>query len=128
MADFVVIGAGLTGASAAIALRKYSVDARVTLIGEEDELPYERPPLSKGYLRGEQPIEKLLVRPREFYQAQSIDTLFGARASRIDGTQRVVYVDGDRRVRYDRLLIATGVRNRRPPIPGIDLPGVHQLR
>src|SRR5688500_4302207 len=128
MADFVVLGAGLTGASAAIALRKYSVDARVTLIGEEDELPYERPPLSKGYLRGELPVEKLLVRPREFYAEQTIDTLFGSRASRIDGTQHVVHLDGRRQVPFDRLLIATGVRNRRPPIPGIDLHGVHQLR
>jgi 3-phenylpropionate/trans-cinnamate dioxygenase ferredoxin reductase subunit len=128
MADFVVIGAGLTGASAAIALRKYSVDARVTLIGEEDQAPYERPPLSKGFLRGDLPLERLLVRPREFYTQQGIDTMFGARAERIDESQRIVHVDGDRRVPFDRLLIATGVRNRRPPIPGLDLPGVHQLR
>ena len=128
VADFVVIGAGLAGASAAIALRKYSVDARVILIGDEEELPYERPPLSKGYLRGEQPFEKLLVRPREFYGHQSIDTMFGARACRIDAARRIVHLDGGRRVPYDRLLIATGVRNRRPPIPGIDLDGVHQLR
>jgi 3-phenylpropionate/trans-cinnamate dioxygenase ferredoxin reductase subunit len=128
MADFVVIGAGLTGASAAIALRKYSVDAQVMLIGEEDQAPYERPPLSKGYLRGELPLEKLLVRPPEFYAQQGIDTVFGARAERIDATQRIVHLEGDRRVPFDRLLIATGVRNRRPPIPGIDLPGVHQLR
>lgn len=128
MADFVVLGAGLTGASAAIALRKYSVDARVTLIGEEDEPPYERPPLSKGYLRGEVPAEKLLVRPREFYAQQTIDTVFGTRACRVDGTQRVVHLDDARRVPFDRLLIATGARNRRPPIPGSDLPGVHQLR
>ena len=128
MADFVVIGAGLTGASAAIALRKYSVDAHVVLIGEEDQAPYERPPLSKGYLRGEQPLEKLLVRPPEFYAQQGIDTMFGARAERIDAAQRIVHLEGDRRVPFDRLLIATGVRNRRPPIPGIDLPGVHQLR
>jgi 3-phenylpropionate/trans-cinnamate dioxygenase ferredoxin reductase subunit len=128
MADFVVLGAGLCGASAAIALRKYSVDARVTLIGDEAEAPYERPPLSKGYLRGEQAFEKLLVRPPEFYAQQSIDTLFGSRARRIDPMRRVVHLDGDRRVPFDRLLIATGVRNRRPPIPGIDLQGVHQLR
>ena len=128
MANFVVIGAGLTGGSAAIALRKYSVDARVTLIGDEEEVPYDRPPLSKGYLRGEQPIEKLLVRPREFYAQQTIDTVLGSRACRIDATQRIVHLDGDRRVPFDRLLIATGVRNRRPPIPGIDLQGVHQLR
>ena len=128
MAEFVVIGASLAGASAAIALRKYSVDARITLIGDEDEAPYERPPLSKGFLRGEQPVEKLLVRPREFYAEQTIDTMYGSRACRIDAVQRVVHLDGGRRVPYDRLLIATGARNRRPPIPGIDLQGVHQLR
>ena len=128
MADFVVIGGGLTGASAAIALRKYSVDARVTLIGDEDEAPYERPPLSKGYLRGDSPLEKLLVRPREFYAHQDIDTMFGSRACGIDWTRRIVQTAGDRRVPFDRLLIATGARNRRPPIPGIDLEGVHQLR
>ena len=128
MADFVVLGAGLTGASAAIALRKYSVDARVTLIGEEDEAPYERPPLSKGYLRGELPFDKLLVRPAEFYAQQTIDTVFGTRASRIDGAERVVHLNDGRRVPFDRLLIATGVRNRRPRIPGIDLQGVYQLR
>jgi 3-phenylpropionate/trans-cinnamate dioxygenase ferredoxin reductase component len=128
MADYVVIGAGLTGASAAIALRKYSVDAMVTLVGEEDEVPYERPPLSKGYLRGEQPVDKLFVRPREFYEQQTIDTMFGSRACQIDTAQRVVHLDGGRRVAFDRLLIATGVRNRRLPIPGIELPGVHQLR
>ena len=128
MNQFVVIGAGLTGASAAIALRKYSVDARVTLIGDETELPYERPPLSKGYLRGEQPFEKLLVRPPEFYAQQSIDTLLGSRVIRIDPAERLVHLEGGGAVPFDRLLIATGVRNRRPPIPGIDLPGVHQLR
>jgi 3-phenylpropionate/trans-cinnamate dioxygenase ferredoxin reductase subunit len=128
MADFVVLGAGLTGASAAIALRKYSVDARVTLIGEEEEAPYERPPLSKGYLRGEQPIEKLLVRPREFYAQQTIDTIFGVRATSIDVPRRIVHLKDGRRVPFDRLLIATGVRNRRPSIPGIDLQGVYQLR
>ena len=128
MADFVVLGGGLTGASAAIALRKYSVDARVTLIGDENEAPYERPPLSKGYLRGEVPIEELLVRPREFYTQHTIDTVFGTRACRIDTKRRLVHLDDGRRMTFDRLLIATGARNRRPPIPGIDLHGVHQLR
>lgn len=128
MADFVVLGAGETGASAAIALRKYSVDAQVTLIGEEDEAPYERPPLSKGYLRGELPIEKFLVRPREFYAQHTIDTMLGTRARRIDAMHRIVHLNDGRRVAFDRLLIATGARNRRPPMPGIDLQGVHQLR
>jgi 3-phenylpropionate/trans-cinnamate dioxygenase ferredoxin reductase subunit len=128
MARFVVVGAGLTGASAAIALRNYSVDAKVTLIGDEDEAPYERPPLSKAFLRGELPVEKLLVRPPDFYARQGIDTIFGTRAIRVDTTRRVVDLQDGRRVPFDRLLIATGVRNRRPPIPGIDLPGVYQLR
>ena len=128
MADFLVLGASLAGASAAIALRKYSVDARITLIGEEEQAPYERPPLSKGYLRGEVAIDKLLVRPPEFYAQHGITTMFGARASRVDPARRIVHLDGGRRVPYDKLLIATGARNRRPPIPGIGLDGVYQLR
>src|SRR5688572_3161616 len=128
MANFVVIGAGLTGGSAAIALRKYGLDARVKLIRDEEEVPYDRPPLSKGYLRGEQSIEKLLLRPREFYALQTTDTVLGSRACPIAATQRIVHLDGDRHVPFDRLLIATGVRNRRPPIPGIHLQGIHQLR
>lgn len=128
MAHVVVVGASLAGASAAIALRKHGADVRITLIGEEDAAPYERPPLSKGFLRGETPFEKLLVRPAECYAQQEITTSFGARASRIDAARRVVHLDGGREVQYDKLLIATGARNRRPPIPGIELAGVHQLR
>lgn len=128
MRECVILGAGLAGASAAIALRKYRADARVTLIGEEDQPPYERPPLSKGYLRGDTPIEKLQVRPPEFYAQQAIDTMFGTRARGIDERGRHVDLEDGRKVPFDRLLIATGARNRRPPIPGIDLQGVHQLR
>ena len=128
MADYVIIGASLTGASAAIALREHSIDANVTLIGAEDGLPYERPPLSKGYLRGAVPFEKLLVRPPQFYSAQRIQLMLGSRVTSIDASRRLVYVADGRRVPYDSLLIATGAQNRHAHIPGIGLEGVHSLR
>lgn len=128
MADYVIVGASLAGASAAIAIRELDADATVMLIGAEDGWPYERPPLSKGYLRGAVPVEKLLVRLAEFYAAQRIDTMFGARVTRIDSSRRIVYVEDGRRVPYDSLLIATGAHNRHAHIPGIDLHGVHSLR
>jgi len=128
MASHVIVGASLAGACAAIALREHSVDANITLIGAEDGLPYERPPLSKGYLRGAVPFERLLVRPPEFYSAHSIELMFGSRVTSIDSSRRIVYVADGRRVAYDSLLIATGAHNRRARIPGIDLEGVHSLR
>jgi len=128
MAAYVVIGASLAGASAAIALRQQSIDANVTLLGAEDSLPYERPPLSKGYLRGTVPLEKLLVRPAQFYSDQSIELMLGSRVTGIDASRRIVHVAGGKRVPYDSLLIATGAHNRQAHIPGIDLDGVHSLR
>jgi 3-phenylpropionate/trans-cinnamate dioxygenase ferredoxin reductase subunit len=108
MADHVIIGAGLAGASAAIALRENSPSDRVTLIGSEDIAPYERPPLSKGYLRGSVPFEKLLVRPAEFYAAHQIQTMFGSPVSGIDAGRRIVRIADGRRVPFDSLLVATG--------------------
>ena len=128
MADVVIIGGSLAGASAAIAIREQSIDANVTLLGAEAGLPYERPPLSKGYLRGAVAFEKLLVRSAQFYAAQSINLMLGSRVTGIDASRRIVHVAGGARVPYDSLLIASGVRNRRPQIPGIDLEGVHSLR
>ncbi|MGE0361423.1 MAG: NAD(P)/FAD-dependent oxidoreductase [Vicinamibacterales bacterium] len=126
--SFVVVGASLTGATAAATLRADGFDGDITLIGAEPDPPYERPPLSKQYLRGETPFEKALVRPATFYAEHRIETLFGVRATRVDPPGRVVHLETGRRVPYDRLLIATGVRNRRPPIPGLELDGVLDLR
>jgi NADPH-dependent 2,4-dienoyl-CoA reductase/sulfur reductase-like enzyme len=93
--SYVVVGTSLAGATAAITLRDGNADARVTLIGAEREPPYERPPLSKAYLRGEAPFEKALVRPSSFYADHGIETLFGARVTRIDpAAHRVELVDG----------------------------------
>src|SRR5512145_2107311 len=126
--SFVVVGASLTGATAAATLRQDGFDGDITLIGAEPHPPYERPPLSKQYLRGEAPFEKALVRPVAFYGEHRIETVLGVRATRVDPAERIVHLETGRRVHYDKLLIATGVRNRRLPIPGLDLPGVFDLR
>jgi 3-phenylpropionate/trans-cinnamate dioxygenase ferredoxin reductase component len=123
-----IAGASLAGASAAFALRDEGFDGRVVLVGDEHELPYERPPLSKKYLSGEQAFEKALVRPAAVYEERTIELLLGTPVASIDARDRALVLADGRRVRADRLLVATGGRNRRPPIPGLDLPGVHDLR
>ncbi len=126
--SFVVVGASLAGATAAVTLRQDGFDGDITLIGAEPHPPYERPPLSKQYLRGETPFEKALVQPATFYDEHRIEAFLGIRATRVDPVERIVHLETGRRVPYDKLLIATGVRNRRPPIPGLELPGVFDLR
>lgn len=125
---FVIIGASLAGGVAAATLRQDGFDGDVVLIGAESQPPYERPPLSKQYLRGEAPFEKALVRPAGFYEQNRIETHFSTRATRVDPIRRIVELDTGAPVHYDKLLIATGVRNRRPPIPGLDLRGIFDLR
>jgi 3-phenylpropionate/trans-cinnamate dioxygenase ferredoxin reductase component len=125
---FVIIGASLAGGVAAATLRQDGFNGDVVLIGAEAQPPYERPPLSKQYLRGEAPFEKALVRPAAFYEQNRIETRFNTRATRVDPIRRTVALDTGAPVHYDKLLIASGVRNRRPPIPGLDLPGVFDLR
>ena len=127
-AKYVIVGASLAGATAAITLREEGADGTVTLIGAEQEPPYERPPLSKAYLRGEAPFDKALVRPSGFYAEHGIETMFGTRATRIDPSARFVELEDYRRVPFDALLIATGGRNRRSSISGGDLEGIYGLR
>jgi len=125
---FAIVGASLAGGAAAVTLREEGFDGRVILIGEEPQPPYERPPLSKEYLRGEQPFEDALVRPLDFYASNDIETHFRTRATRVDPVEKTVELFDAERVRYDKVLIATGSRNRRFPIPGLDLEGVYDLR
>lgn len=125
---FVIAGANLAGASAAIALRDEGFDGEVVLIGAESDLPYERPPLSKAYLRGEVPFESSLVRPAAFYRERAIDVRLGVRVVAVDPAARQVACEPGGPVAYDALLVATGGRNRRPPIPGLDLEGIYGLR
>lgn len=125
---FVIVGAGLAGGGAAATLREEGFDGRVVLIGAERQPPYERPPLSKEYLRGESSFERALVQPPGFYGENGIETWFGARATRVDAADKVVELDDGERVAYDRLLVTTGGRNRRFPVPGLDLEGIYSLR
>ncbi|MBJ7601141.1 MAG: hypothetical protein DLM67_03465 [Candidatus Nephthysia bennettiae] len=125
---FVIVGAGLAGGTAAMTLRQEGFEGEVALIGAEVHPPYSRPPLSKEYLRGEAPFQDQLVNPVESYASNSIDVELGTRVLRIDAGEKVVELAGGRRLAYDRLLVTTGGRNRRPPIPGIELSGVLQLR
>src|SRR5881628_1143273 len=123
-----IVGASLTGASAAATLREDGFDGRVVLLGAEPQLPYDRPPLSKAYLRGGMPFEKTLLRQPEFYRERNIEMRLGTMVVGVDPEGRTLELQGGERLEFDSVLIATGGRNRRFPIPGLDLPGVHDLR
>jgi 3-phenylpropionate/trans-cinnamate dioxygenase ferredoxin reductase subunit len=125
---FVIVGASLTGGSAAVTLREEGFDGRTILIGEEPHPPYARPPLSKEYFRGEEPFVDALLRPLDFYASNEIETRLGVRASRVDPVDKTVELADGRRIPYDKVLIATGSRNRRLPTPGLELEGVYDLR
>src|SRR5256885_4157332 len=124
----VVVGASLAGATAAPTLREEGFDGEIRLIGAEAQLPYNRPPLSKGYLRQQERFEDQLVKPAAYYAEQRIELTLGMRATAIDAKQKVVALEGGERVVYDRLLVATGGRNRALSVPGANLEGVFQLR
>ena len=125
---FLILGAGLAGGTAAMALREEGFGGEVTLVGAESRPPYHRPPLSKTYLRGEEPFEDQLVNPDDSYASQGIHLQLGARALRIDPEAKLLELERGGPLPYDRLLVTTGGRNRRPPIPGLELEGVLQLR
>jgi 3-phenylpropionate/trans-cinnamate dioxygenase ferredoxin reductase subunit len=128
MAAYVIVGASLAGATAAITLRQEGFDGTVTLIGAEPVPPYARPPLSKAYLRGDAPFDQALVRPLAFYADHDIQTMFGTRVIRIDPSKRIVELENRQRMPFDALLIATGGRNRQMSIPGSGLEGIYGLR
>src|SRR5580704_896637 len=124
----VIVGAGHGGFQLAASLRQGGFDGTITLLGEEPVLPYQRPPLSKDYLDGKIGLDLLLMRPDAFYRDHRIDYLAGTRAAEIDrGANRLRLASGEQ-LDYDHLVLATGARNRVPPIPGIELDGVCYLR
>ncbi len=125
---YVIVGANLCGGRAAETLRQEGFNGRLVLVGAEGERPYERPPLSKEYLRGEEERGQIFLRPPEFYEEQEIELRLGVRAERLDVKERTVELAGGERLVYDKLLIATGGRVRRLEVPGADMEGVHYLR
>ena len=128
MTTVAIVGASLAGAKAAEGLRDNGFTDRIVLIGEETERPYERPPLSKGYLLGTQPREKAYVHEAQWYPEHDVELLLGVRATNLDAGRHTLTLDGYEPLRYDRLLLATGSRVRRLDVPGTDLSGVRYLR
>ncbi|MGH7728090.1 MAG: NAD(P)/FAD-dependent oxidoreductase [Vulcanimicrobiaceae bacterium] len=128
MKTYVIIGAGVAGASAAEALRGEGFDGRVVLVGEETDLPYQRPPLSKELLRGEVTDDSVLLRTPGFYQSSAIELRLGERVVEIDPRLRRIAFASGARLDYDKVLVATGGEPRRMLIPSASLPGVCYLR
>jgi 3-phenylpropionate/trans-cinnamate dioxygenase ferredoxin reductase subunit len=124
----VIVGASLAGGNAAATLREDGFDGRITLIGDEPELPYERPPLSKDYLRGEVGREKVYVHDEGFYAEHDIELRLNTAAVDLNTSNTEVALDDGDVLRYDRLLLATGSEPRRLAISGAELDGVMYLR
>jgi 3-phenylpropionate/trans-cinnamate dioxygenase ferredoxin reductase component len=125
---FVIVGAGEAGGSAAQVLREEGFEGELVLVGAEDHLPYERPPLSKSYLNGEPYKSEGSLQGQEWYDVQHVDLRLGHRAVSLDRSTREIVLDDNERLRYDKLLIATGATPRRLDVPRADLGGVHYLR
>lgn len=125
----VIIGASTGGASAADGLRRAGFDGEITVIGEEPELPYDRPQLSKGYLvHGDAAEDKLFLRPPEYYAQQRVTMRLGETATALDASRRAVTLASGEQLGYDRLIIATGGEAVRLNLPGADLAGIYYLR
>jgi NADPH-dependent 2,4-dienoyl-CoA reductase/sulfur reductase-like enzyme len=126
--DYLLIGGGLASGQAAKQLRQQDETASITLVGEEPYVPYDRPPLSKDFLRGEKPRDQLFFEPESYFREHRIDLILGTPVQQlhIDG-KRVTLADG-RSIQFGKALLATGGRPIRPSIPGADVAGVHYLR
>ncbi|RFU83300.1 NAD(P)/FAD-dependent oxidoreductase [Streptomyces triticagri] len=125
---FVIVGGGLAGAKAAETLRAEGFTGRVILICDERDHPYERPPLSKGYLLGKEARDSVFVHERAWYARANVELHLGQPVVHIDREGKAVHLGDGATVRYDKLLLATGAEPRRLDIPGTDLAGVHHLR
>jgi 3-phenylpropionate/trans-cinnamate dioxygenase ferredoxin reductase subunit len=130
MADaaVVIVGAGHAGFQLAASLRQHGFDGKVVLIGDEPALPYQRPPLSKDYLDGKIGFDLLLMRPETFFTEHRIELVSGLAVREIDRAGKAAVLANGQRLGYDHLVLATGARNRVPPLPGSELDGVCYLR
>src|ERR1700674_1623919 len=120
----VIVGAGHAGFQLAASLRQHGLDDAITLIGDEPHLPYQRPPLSKDYLDGKIGLDLLLMRPETFFTEHRIELVTGRAVAEIDRAGKAVILTTKARIEFDHLVLATGARNRVPPLPGVELDGV----
>lgn len=126
--SIIIIGASHAAAQASVSLRQSGWDSDITVIGDEDVLPYHRPPLSKDFLSGEKSIEDILIRPAESYVAANISMKLGVRVGAIDRAAKTILTDEGETLSYTKLVLTTGARIRRLPIAGEDLDNVFYLR
>lgn len=126
--DVLIVGAGHGGAQAAIMLRQQKFEGTIAMIGDEPEIPYERPPLSKEYFAGEKPFERILIRPAKFWEEREIAMLLGKQVTSVDPENHTVTTANGETIGYGKLIWATGGSPRMLPIPGGDLPGVQGVR
>lgn len=126
--QFIIVGANLAGGTAAITLRQEGFDGEIILIGAEPQLPYERPSLSKEYIQGRKQFEEILIKSPSFYTDYHIQLRLGVRVSRVNPWSKSVELENGEHIPYDKLLIATGVRNRQLRLPGATLEGIYSLR
>ncbi len=126
--NIVIVGAGHAAGQVMVTLRQKKYDGKITLIGEEEHYPYQRPPLSKKFLAGELPVERLYVKPPSFYDNPDVELHFGTTVARIDLAGKTVIDADNTAYPYENLIIATGARVRKLDVPGSELSGVHYLR
>ena len=126
--DVVIVGAGHGGAQVAVALRTQKFEGSIAIIGDEPELPYERPPLSKEYFAGEKEFERIQIRPAKYWDEREVAMLLNKRVVSVDPAAHSVTTDGGETIGYGKLVWATGGAPRMLPIPGGDLPGVQGVR
>lgn len=127
-ARVVIVGAGHAGGSAAAFLRQYGHEGQIVLIGDEPLLPYQRPPLSKAWLKGEADADSLALKPADWYGENNVSLRLSGVAERINRSAKTVTLASGEAISYDFLILATGARARALPIPGADLAGVLALR
>jgi len=126
--SFVIVGGGMAGAIAAQTLREEGFDGKITLLGQEPNAPYERPPLSKDYLQGKADRDSIFVHPEPWYAEHAVELSLGSAVTSLDPATRTVTTATGAQLSYDRLLLATGSKPRRLDVPGADLDGVYYLR
>jgi 3-phenylpropionate/trans-cinnamate dioxygenase ferredoxin reductase subunit len=124
----VVVGASHSGAQFVISLRQGGWSGRIILIGEEHDLPYHRPPLSKDFLSGDKSLDEILLRPQSVYEKADVELRLGARVETIDRKNKTVEIQSGETFSYSKLVLATGARVRKLPVPGAELDGVFYLR